>query len=118
MINPKSKMKQQNDLVSRREFTRKTGLMGMGFSIPWYLDRARYFQDHDKGLVLNVTNTRAIEAAYGAETDDWVGKSIELFGSETPFQGKSVPCVRVRLPREPSADELTSPGDPDDEIPF
>ena len=37
-----------------------------------------YFQDRDKGLVLNVTNTRAIQDAYGAETDDWLGKEIEL----------------------------------------
>ena len=77
-----------------------------------------YFQNREKGLVLNVTNTRAIEGAYGTETDEWEGKSIELFSTETDFQGKRVPCVRVRIPKRPSADELTGPGDLDDEIPF
>ena len=65
-----------------------------------------YFQGRDKGLVLNVTNCRAIEDAYGTESDDWPGKSIELIGTETDFQGKRVPCVRVRVPKEASADEL------------
>ena len=71
-----------------------------------------YFSDFEKGLVLNVTNCRTIEDAYGTESDNWSGKSVELFGTETDFQGKRVPCVRVRVPKEASADELLN-----DEIP-
>ncbi len=71
------------------------------------------FSDFEKGLVLNVTNCRTIEDAYGTESDNWSGKSVELFSTETDFQGKRVPCVRVRIPKAPSADELL-----DDEVPF
>ena len=67
-----------------------------------------YFQNRNKGLVLNVTNCRTIEDAYGTESDNWVGKPVELFSTETDFQGKRVPCVRVRIPKETSADELLS----------
>ena len=65
-----------------------------------------YFHGRDKGLVLNVTNCRAIEDAYGVETDDWPGKSIELFSAKVDFKGDRVDAVRVRIPREASADEL------------
>ena len=67
-----------------------------------------YFHGRDKGLVLNVTNCRAIEDAYGVETDDWSGKSIELFSTKVPFKGDLVDGVRVRVPKEASADELLS----------
>ncbi len=67
-----------------------------------------YFHSRNKGLVLNATNCRTIEDAYGTESDNWPGKSIELFSTETDFQGKRVPCVRVRVPKEASADELLS----------
>jgi hypothetical protein len=70
-----------------------------------------YFHGRDKGLVLNATNCRTIEDAYGTESDDWPGKSIELFSTETDFQGKRVPCVRVRIPKSASADDLL-PADP------
>ena len=65
-----------------------------------------YFHDLDKGLVLNVTNTRTIEDAYGTETDDWINQSIELFSTKVDFKGDRVDAVRVRVPKEVSADEL------------
>ena len=65
-----------------------------------------HFHNRDKGLVLNVTNMRTIEDAYGTETDDWLGKSIELFSTKVPFKGDLVDGVRVRVPKEASADEL------------
>ena len=67
-----------------------------------------YFPPRPQGLVLNATNCRTIEDAYGTESDAWPGNSIELFSTETDFQGKRVPCVRVRVPKEASADELLS----------
>lgn len=36
------------------------------------------FEGSDKGMVLNVTNTRVLMAAYGPNSDDWVGKEIGL----------------------------------------
>ncbi len=72
-----------------------------------------YFQDRQKGLVLNVTNLRTIDEAYTTNSDAWVGKPVELYSTETDFGGKRVPCVRLRIPKAPSADELL-----DDEVPF
>ena len=92
-----------------------------------------YFDDLDKGLVLNVTNCRTIEDAYGIETDVWPGKSIELFSTKVDFKGDRVDAVRVRVPKGNSADELLDEPPPrpersgadsdpakdlDDEIPF
>lgn len=55
-----------------------------------------YFQGMQKGMVLNRTNARRIEALYGTETDGWVGRPITLYPSETEFGGDTVPCIRVR----------------------
>ena len=71
-----------------------------------------YFHNRQKGLVLNVTNTRTIEDAYGVETDDWTGKTIELFATKVDFKGDRVDGVRVRVPKAPDAKELVEPASP------
>lgn len=58
-----------------------------------------FFQGKDKGLVLNKTNSNSIAAAFGDEMDDWQGKEIVLCPAMTDYQGKSVPCIRVRPAR-------------------
>jgi hypothetical protein len=58
-----------------------------------------YFQGKEKGMVLNKTNANSIADTYGAETEDWYGKSIILFEQMVDFQGKRVPGLRVRAPR-------------------
>jgi hypothetical protein len=55
-----------------------------------------YFDEHKRGLVLNRTNLKRIVGLHGSETDDWVGKKITLYPSETDFGGKTVDCIRVR----------------------
>ena len=85
-----------------------------------------HFENGDpKPLVLNVTNTRVIEDAFGFETDDWTGCQIELYSTKVPFGSKMVDGIRVRIPKQPSAAELVGepgggapPADLDDEIPF
>jgi len=72
-----------------------------------------YFQNREKGLVLNVTNCRTIEDTYGLETDDWAGKEVELFSTKVEFKGDRVDAIRVRIPQPASADELL-----DDTVPF
>lgn len=62
-----------------------------------------YFEKTQKGLVLNKTNTRKIESLYGTETEEWTGRPIELYPSETDFQGETVPCIRVRAPKSNGA---------------
>lgn len=67
-----------------------------------------YFQGANKGLVLNKTNAHRIADMYGVETDNWRGKPITLYPSETDFQGKTVPCIRIRLQTQ-TATEIANP---------
>jgi|SRR5882724_4310233 len=59
-----------------------------------------YFQGKEKGMVLNKTNANVIADSYGSETADWYGQSIILFEQMVDFQGKRVPGLRVRAPRQ------------------
>jgi hypothetical protein len=61
-----------------------------------------YFQGTDKGVVLNRTNAETIAVCYTDETDNWVGKQIEVYPDTTHFQGKLVACIRVRRPMPPA----------------
>lgn len=82
-----------------------------------------YFQGKDRGLVLNVTNASTISTAYGDDTEEWYGKPIILFATTTSFGGRTVPCLRVRVPRQtaaaqtPIADHSDAAAG-DDEVPF
>jgi hypothetical protein len=72
-----------------------------------------------KGLVLNKTNTRAIAASLGPETDDWIGQRIVLFVAQVPMEGRGiVDAIRVRVPKRKAAAAKKAPGAPlvDDEI--
>lgn len=55
-----------------------------------------WFSDHEKGMVMNITNANMIGSIYGSETNNWTGQIIELYPTTTDFQGKIVPCIRVR----------------------
>ena len=59
-----------------------------------------YFVAKEKGMVLNKTNSGVIEAVYGTETDEWVGKRVEIYAGETTFAGDMVPCLRLRIPKD------------------
>lgn len=56
------------------------------------------FEDHDKTLLLNMTNARAISDLYGGGTDHWIGRQIMLFTMPVDYQGKKVNAIRVRAP--------------------
>ena len=93
-----------------------------------------YFANKDRGIVLNRTNADTVSAAYGEETDEWIGQTIELYPDKTRFAGKMVDCIRVRVPRVATAPRLEPKApangghhtkrnpppaqDLDDEIPF
>ncbi len=70
------------------------------------------FDGKEKGLVLNKTNAKVVAKYYGKDTLGWVGKQIEIFPTETEFNGSLVDCIRVRV--EPPATD----GDFDDDIGF
>ncbi len=80
-----------------------------------------YFAGKRAGLVLNRINSNTLADVWGAETDDWAGKEIILFRSMTEYQGRRVPCLRLRHPEPPQPEPPSlDPGDPQpgDEIPF
>ncbi len=73
------------------------------------------FNGKEKGLVLNKTNAKIVAKYYGQDYDKWGGNEIEIFPTETEFNGQLVPCIRVRVEAKPA-----SGGGPDfnDPIPF
>ena len=83
-----------------------------------------YFRKAKKGLVLNVTNSKKIQQLCGTpETDDWGGKAITLYQSETEYAGDTVPCIRVRAAKNGSTPAVHPKPEPvqalsDDDIPF
>lgn len=97
-----------------------------------------YFVGKAKGMVLNRTNAQAIAEAYGDETDHWRGRTMLLYSTETLFQGRMVPCLRLKPPARNAAassppaarppappapvdrleQESELPMPPDDDVPF
>jgi hypothetical protein len=56
------------------------------------------FRGTTKKLVLNKTNfSRIVHVTGQPDTDNWAGHQISLYKDMTDFQGKLVPCVRVRI---------------------
>lgn len=55
-----------------------------------------FFEEYSRGMVLNRTNLKRIIEHHGNETDEWKGKTLTLYPSETEFGGKTVDCIRVR----------------------
>lgn len=69
-----------------------------------------YFRKAKKGLALNVTNSKKITTILGTdETDEWTGRTITLYRSETEYQGETVDCVRVRSAKNGKAAEKPKP---------
>jgi hypothetical protein len=54
------------------------------------------FKEFPRAMVVNRTNLKRIVAIHGAETEEWAGKKITLYPSETDYGGRTVPCIRVR----------------------
>ncbi len=54
------------------------------------------FNGTEKTLVLNKTNANTITTLYGRETDNWIGKDIDLYAAQVEFQGQIGPALRVR----------------------
>ena len=56
-----------------------------------------YFKEAQKGLVLNKTNANVIADAYGKMTEDWEGKTVEVYPTRVEFKGNLVDGIRVRI---------------------
>jgi len=58
-----------------------------------------WFQDHMKGLQLNKSRVAVLEAAYGPDSDLWVGKRVRLvFDPTVMFAGQAVGGVKLETP--------------------
>ena len=67
-----------------------------------------YFDEIDKGLVLNKTNANTIKGMYTSDTDNWTGKKITLFATEVDYAGKQTMAIRVRM-RQPKTSKPSAP---------
>lgn len=77
-----------------------------------------HFKGTNKRLALNKTNAAIIaEVLQSDETDDWIGRKIQLYPTKTEYQGKRVPCIRVsdQLPAQQQARPQAPPPQPDPE---
>lgn len=54
------------------------------------------FKEFKKGLVLKPSIVSVLIWLHGDETDDWVGKQIQLYNELVTFKGKTAPAVRLR----------------------
>lgn len=83
-----------------------------------------YFNERTKGIVLNVTKIKQLEAAYGDDTDHWVGKKVKVEHDPTVMMGTQVVGgIKFTLPRnaQPAPKPAPAPAAADgfdDEIPF
>ncbi len=68
-----------------------------------------YFNGTEKALVTNKTNANRITFAYGKETDDWIGKDIEVYPDHVDFQGRLVEAIRVRTPAKGPSQKAATP---------
>lgn len=57
-----------------------------------------YFEKIPKGMVLNITNSKAIIAGYDKDTEAWAGMPIILFPAMVPFGAETVEAIRIKLP--------------------
>lgn len=57
-----------------------------------------YFQETNKGLVLNKTNFKTLMKVHPVDdTDEWIGCQITLYATEVEFRGETVWGTRIRL---------------------
>ena len=61
------------------------------------------FVGKKKVLVCNKTNANRIAFAHGTNTDNWIGKKIQLYTDLVDFQGKTVEAIGVRPIKQPPA---------------
>jgi hypothetical protein len=62
------------------------------------------FDDGTK-LVMNKTNNGVLRQLFG-KADKWPGKQIVVYPTETSFQSKVVPCLRLRAPKNKQATSM------------
>ena len=62
-----------------------------------------FFEETDKGMVLNMTNAQACQMACGGaeDTDDWIGHKVVLYNDpNVSYAGKITGGIRLRAPKK------------------
>jgi hypothetical protein len=85
-----------------------------------------YFKGVRQALPLNLTNWDSVADVTGQDdSDDWPGHKVELYPTTTEMRGKTVDCIRIRVPaqrelpaKKPAAQKQPPVADPNDEIPY
>ena len=62
------------------------------------------FVDKDKDIVLNKTNSFNIASRYGAETDKWIGKTVNITGSLKAIGNDMKPGFDITAPAPTEAE--------------
>ncbi|MBK7337814.1 MAG: hypothetical protein IPJ00_17385 [Saprospirales bacterium] len=73
-----------------------------------------YFAEDEKGMIINATNAKRIEAIYKTGiVSEWIGKRIQIYIEQVKAWGKVVPALRVREfePASPKQSNLKEFGD-------
>jgi hypothetical protein len=60
-----------------------------------------YFTGRERGLALNKVNANTIEEMYGPDTNNWIGKGVELFPTKVDLKGERVDAIRIRCVQPP-----------------
>jgi len=69
-------------------------------------------------LSLNKTNVEALALVYGAESDDWLDKELELYVGETKYGGESQETILIKPISPPIANKAPPKLEFDDAIEF
>jgi hypothetical protein len=79
-----------------------------------------FFDEAEKGLVMNSTNIQLAERAFGSdETDDWIGKKIVAYvDPNVSYGGKIVGGIRLRAPKVKPGSKPAPAADDDMDVPF
>src|SRR5271156_3742633 len=69
-----------------------------------------FFHEMAKGVVLNVTKIRQLEAGFGDDTDHWVGKKVKVSHDPTVMMGQQVVGgIKFTLPSRATGAPLPIP---------
>jgi hypothetical protein len=71
-----------------------------------------WFHNHNKGLLLNKTNLRALGGKFGELMDGWREKVIGLMVVATEVRGKPTNGIRIYIPTPKSGDGYKAPSPP------
>ncbi len=83
--------------------------------------------DNGRKSSVNKTNAQVLIDAYGADSRDWIGKTIELYAGQTKYDGGEGDSVLIRPVSPPTSFKERTPvapklppkaADMSDEIPF